>query len=149
LTCHFVYLFIFDKQNGFDMIKISDLKAGDMVMVMEEGAEREGVVTGIQRDQNLVCVDNGVQEFWYGPGEILSIPLSEEQLLKLGFHRQDTDNGVKYLRGPFRILIPKDGDFSNFEIWYREDHRHFHTPLTVHELQNHYLDMTKVPLERP
>jgi hypothetical protein len=48
------------------MIKISDLKAGDIVMVMEEGEEREGTGTGIQRDQNLVCVDNGVQEFWYG-----------------------------------------------------------------------------------
>jgi hypothetical protein len=131
------------------MIKISELRQGDIVMVMEEGAEREGVVTEIQHDQNLVCVDNGVQEFWYAPADILSIPLSEEQLLKLGFHRQETENGVKYLKGPFRILIPEDGNFSNIEMWYREDRRHFHTPLTVHELQNRYMDMTKVPLERP
>jgi hypothetical protein len=130
------------------MIKISDLKEGDIVLVMEEGVEREGVVTDIQHDQNLVCVDNGVQEFWYGPGDILSIPLNEEQLLKLGFQRQDADNGVKYVRGPFRVLLPKADNFADFEIWYREDHRHFHTPLTVHELQNHYLQMTKVPLER-
>lgn len=131
------------------MIKISELKAGDIVLIMEEGAEREGVVTEVQRDQNLVCVNNGVQEFWYSPAEILSIPLNEEQLLKLGFQRQDTDDGVKYLKGPFRILLHEDGNFSNLEIWYREDRRHFNTPLTVHELQNRYLDMTKVPLERP
>lgn len=131
------------------MVKISDLKAGDIVMVMQDGAEREGVVTEVQRDQNLACVDNGVQDFWYGPGDILSIPLNEAQLQKLGFQRQDTENGVKYGRGPFRILLQEAGDFSNFEIWYREDHRRFQTPLTVHELQNHYLDMTKVQLERP
>jgi hypothetical protein len=115
---------------------------------VEEGMEREGVVTDIQRDQNLVCVNNGVQEFWYSPAQILSVPLDEEQLLKLGFQRQDTEDGVKYLRGPFRILLPKEGSFANIEMWYREDRRHFNTPLTVHELQNRYLDMTKVPLER-
>ena len=131
------------------MVKISDLKEGDIVIIMEEGVEREGTVVDVQRDQNLVCVNNGVQEFWYSPSDILSIPLNEEQLLKLGFQRQDTENGVKYMKGPFRILIPEDGNFSDFEIWYREDHRRFHTPLTLHELQNHYLDMTKVHLERP
>lgn len=131
------------------MVKISDLKSGDIVLIMEEGVEREGVVTDVQRDQNLVCVNNGVQEFWYGPGEILSIPLNEEQLLKLGFQRQDTEGGIKYLKGPFRILLREDGNFSDFEIWYREDHRRFQTPLTLHELQNHYLDMTKVHLARP
>ena len=131
------------------MIKLSDLKPGDIVMIMDEGVEREGVVTDISQNENMVCVNNGVQDFWYAPAQILSIPLSEEQLFKLGFQRQDTDGGIKYLRGPFRILLREDGNFSDFEIWYREDHRRFHVPLTVHELQNHYLDMTKVPLERP
>lgn len=131
------------------MVKISELKSGDIVMVLQDGIESEGVVTDVQRDQNLVCVDNGVQEFWYSPADLLSIPLNEEQLLKLGFIRQDVENGgVKYLKGPFRILLAEDGNFSNFEIWYREDHRRFTTPHTVHELQNHYLDMTKVHLER-
>lgn len=130
------------------MVKISELKPGDIVMVMQEGSEREGIVTQVQRDQNLVCIDNGVQDFWYGPAEILSIPLDEAQLTKLGFQRQDTDGGIKYLKGPFRILLPAEGNFSNIEMWYREDRRQFHTPLTVHELQNRYLDMTKVQLER-
>ena len=131
------------------MIKLSDLKPGDIVTIMEEGGEREGVVVDVSSNENMVCVHNGVQEFWYPPSQILSVPLSEEQLFKLGFQRQDNDGGIKYLRGPFRIQVREEGNFSDFEIWYREDHRHFRVPLTVHELQNHYLDMTKVPLERP
>jgi hypothetical protein len=42
-------------------------------------------------------------------------PLNEEQLLKLGFQRQDTENGIKYLKGPFRILLPQEGNFSNLK----------------------------------
>ncbi|MDQ3846941.1 MAG: hypothetical protein M3342_23450 [Bacteroidota bacterium] len=131
------------------MVKITELKPGDVVKVMDEGIEREGVVTDISRDDNMVCVDNGIQEFWYTPDQVLSIPLDEEQLLKLGFQRQEQDGGVKYLKGPFRVFTPEPGNFSKLEVWYREDRRRFHIPLTVHELQNHYLQMTKVQLERP
>lgn len=130
------------------MIKLSDLKPGDIVTIMDDGGEKEGVVTDVSQNENMVCVNNGVQDFWYPPSQILSIPLNEEQLFKLGFQRQDNEQGIKYLRGPFRIQIREEGNFSDFEIWYREDHRRFHVPLTVHELQNHYLEMTKVPLER-
>lgn len=131
------------------MIKLSDLKPGDMVTIMDDGGEKEGIVTSVSQNENMVCVNNGVQDFWYPPSQILSIPLNEDQLFKLGFQRQDNEQGIKYLRGPFRIQIREEGNFSDFEIWYREDHRRFHVPLTVHELQNHYLEMTKVPLERP
>jgi len=130
------------------MVKISDLQAGDIVKIMHDGMEREGEVVDIDRDQNLACIDNGIQEFWYPPEEILSVPLNEEQLLKLGFQRQEMEDGVKYMRGPFRILIHEEGNFSNIEVWYREDRRHFNMPLTVHELQNRYRDMTKVQLDR-
>lgn len=131
------------------MIKLSDLKPGDIVTIMDDGGEKEGIVTNVSQNENMVCVNNGVQDFWYPPSQILSIPLNEDQLFKLGFQRQDNEQGIKYLRGPFRIQIREEGAFSDFEIWYREDHRRFHVPLTVHELQNHYLEMTKVPLERP
>jgi hypothetical protein len=131
------------------MVKISDLKAGDIVKIMHDGIEREGEVVDVDKDQNMACIDNGIQEFWYTADQILSVPLNEEQLFKLGFQRQDTEDGIKYLKGPFRILIQSEGNFSNFDVWYREDRRHFNMPLTVHELQNRYLDMTKVQLERP
>src|SRR5687767_13644903 len=121
------------------MVKLTDLKPGDIVRVMDDGTEREGVVMDIDRNDRLVCIDYGVQDFWFPVDQVLSIPLSEEQLLKLGFVREETDEGVKYLKGPFRVLTPETGNFSNFEIWYREDRRHFTTPMMVHELQNHYL----------
>ena len=41
-----------------------------------------------------------------------------------------------------------DYQFNEFEIWYREDHRHLHRSIGVHELQNFYHQMTKVALSR-
>jgi hypothetical protein len=131
------------------MVKLSELKPGDIMKVLDEGGvEREGIVKDLSRDENLVCVDNGIQEFWYEPSQLVPIPMTEEQLFKLGFERQDTDGGAKYMRGPFRVLVKDPGNYTSLEVWYREDHRLFNHPLYVHELQNHYLDMTKVPLER-
>jgi hypothetical protein len=42
--------------------------------------------------------------------------------------------------------VPRKDDFSHIEIWWREDHRNLHQHLHVHELQNHYYQMTKVEL---
>ncbi|GAA4324347.1 hypothetical protein [Flaviaesturariibacter amylovorans] len=132
------------------MIKISDLKAGDVVRVLHDGEEREGIVTNTSRNENLACIDNGIQEFWYPPEQIVPIPMSEAALTGiLGFEKELMENGqVKYKKGPFRILLREPGNYTNLEIWYREDHRHFHNPLYLHELQNHHLDMTKMTLER-
>lgn len=130
------------------MVKLNELKPGDIMKVLDEGGvEREGVITNVSRDENLVCVDNGIQEFWYDPAQLVPIPMTEQQLLRLGFERQDTELGAKYSRGPFRVLVKDPGNYTDLEIWYREDHRVFHHSLYVHELQNHYLEMTKVPLE--
>ena len=58
-----------------------------------------------------------------------------------------TADGNKYKKGPFRVVVHDPGNYTDLEVWYREDHRRFHHPLYVHELQNHHLAMTKVPLE--
>lgn len=132
------------------MLKIGELKAGDFIKVMDEGIEREGAVVEISHEEHQALVDNGVQEIWYSPEEMFSIPLDEEQLLKLGFQKQDLNGeGIKYSKGAFRIVTLKAGDFSNIEMWYREDRRHFNTPIGVHQLQNLHMSMTKVPLEKP
>jgi hypothetical protein len=129
------------------MIRLQDLKAGDIVMAEFEGQLRQGVVTDINKENKEIAVETDVQEFWFTPSHLYPIPLSEEQLLKLGFDKQENDDGtVKYLKGAFRIFLPKKGDFSNLEIWWREDRRHLTNPISVHELQNHYLQMTKVEL---
>ena len=132
------------------MLKLGELKPGDIIKVNDEGVEREGVVVEISHEDHQALVDNGVQEFWYSPKEMDAILLDEKQLLNLGFQKQHLNGeGVKYLKGAFRIVTPQEGDFSNIEMWYREDRRHFNTPIGVHHLQNLHLQMTKVPLEKP
>lgn len=131
------------------MIKVSDLKEGDILQVMDAGVERQGVVRETDRDENKVLIDTGVQEFWFSPDEFSPIPLTEDNLVNLlGFEKEIVDDGVKYKKGPFRVVIHDPGNNTNLEVWYREDRRHFNHPLYVHELQNHHLDMTKVHLER-
>jgi hypothetical protein len=131
------------------MIKISQLHPGNFVMVNDEGVMREGMVIEKDLAEHMVKVDNGIQEFWYPPEDLHPIPLDENQLLKLGFEKVPLEgNAVKYKKGAFRLVTPAAGDFSRVDMWYREDNRHFHTHLAVHELQNLHEDMTKVPLER-
>jgi hypothetical protein len=131
------------------MVKLTDLKQGDLVNIIDEGMERHGVVSSISRDEAMVCIDNGVQEFWYPLSQVVPIPISEDRLVNLlGFEKEPTENGgVKFKKGPFRILLKEPGNYTHMDIWYREDRRHFHQPLYIHELQNHHLDMTKVHLE--
>ncbi|TCJ12688.1 hypothetical protein EPD60_14475 [Flaviaesturariibacter flavus] len=131
-------------------MKISDLKPGDVVRVLHDGGEREGVVTDTSRDENMACINNGVQEFWYPPEEIVPIPMSDQAMTGiLGFEKEMLEDGsVKYKKGPFRVLLREPGNYTNMEVWYREDRRHFHHPLYLHELQNHHLQMTKMTLER-
>ena len=130
------------------MLKLGDLKQGDLISVNADGLEREGVVVKISHEDHQVLVDNGVQEFWYTLQEVKPIPLDETQLMRLGFTREELDGGMKYKKDSFRLVTPKKNDFSNIEMWWREDRRHFSFPLGVHQLQNLHLDMTKVPLEK-
>ena len=130
------------------MVRITEFKEGDIVHVMDAGVERIGVVTDITREDNMVCVDNGIQELWFAPEDIVPVPLTEDQLINtLGFEKEETTDGNKYKKGPFRVVVHDPGNYTNLEVWYREDHRHFHHPIYVHELQNHHLAMTNVPLE--
>jgi hypothetical protein len=129
------------------MLKISNLKSGDIIMVDDEGVMREGTVAKINHEEGMALIDNGVQEFWYSADQITPIPLDEGRLIKLGFEKEESDGAVKYKRDSFRLVTPKKGDFSNIEMWWREDRRHFSFPLAVHELQNLHLDMTKVHLD--
>ena len=131
------------------MLKIGNLKSGDVVMVNDEGITREGTVVKINHEQNQAFVNNGIQEFWYSPEDMTAVPLDELQLMKFGFTKEEENGAVKYKLDSFRLVTPKKDDFSNIEMWWREDKRHFGFPLGVHELQNLYLDMTKVHLEMP
>lgn len=129
------------------MIKISELQPGDIVLAEYEGQLREGTVKELNKEDKEVCVETSIQEFWFKPEALHPIPLNEEQLLKLGFQKVENEDGsVKYKKDSFRVLVPSPGDFSHLEIWWREDRRHLHEAINVHELQNHYYQMTKVEL---
>lgn len=131
------------------MIKLQDLQIGDFVMADFDGQQREGTVTDLNRLAKEVCIATDVQEFWFKPDVLHAIPLNDEQLVKLNFEKEDNEgNTVKYKKGAFRVLLPEKNNFSKIEIWYREDRRVLSQPLSVHELQNHYLQMTKIPLSR-
>ncbi len=130
------------------MLKLGDLKQGDHILLNDEGVEREGTVVKVSHEERQALVNNGVQEFWYGLDEIRPIPLDEKQLMRLGFTKEEMNGAaaVKYKRDSFRLVLLNKDDFSNIEMWWREDRRHFNFPLGVHDLQNLYHDMTKVPL---
>ena len=132
------------------MIQFNELKVGDIVLVEFDGQRKEGEVMGLNADDKEINVQTGEQdEFWYGPNDLYPIPLDEDRLMKFGFEKQEYGDGeVKYMKGPFRILLPKKGDFSHFEMWYREDRRHMTQPIAVHNLQNHFHQMTKIDLVR-
>lgn len=129
------------------MINFNELKIGDRVVVEFENQKREGEVTGLDWEDKLICVQTEIQDFWYEPEHVFPIELSDEQLIKFGFEREaNPDGSVKYKKDAFRILLPSKDHFSSFEIWYREDRRHISHAISVHELQNHYAQMTKVEL---
>jgi hypothetical protein len=131
------------------MVKLGHLQTGDIVLVNDDGLLREGTVVHTNREEHMALIDNGIQEFWYPQQDIYPIALDENQLIAFGFEKEPlNEGGVKYKKGVFRLTTPKPGDFSNIEMWYREDRRHFTVPIAVHELQNLHMSMSKIPLEK-
>ena len=129
------------------MIKFSDIRIGDYVNAEYEGKMWNGEVVRLNGDEKQVCVQTDVQEFWFDTDHLYPIDLTEDALLKLSFQKQVNEDGsVKYMKGSFRIVIPAAGDFSKMEIWYREDRRHNPDVHYVHQLQNQYMQMTKIHL---
>jgi len=130
------------------MIKFQEIKKGDYLMADNEGDTRKGEVTDLNRDEKQVCVDTGIQEFWFETNQLTPIALNDQQLMNLKFTKQESvDGSVKYSKGAFRIFFPNGDNFSAMEIWYRDERRHIMHSLDVHQLQNHFHEMTKVLLD--
>lgn len=131
------------------MIKLSEMKPGDFVIAEYEGQRRMGEVTGVDPEGKLVGVETDVQENWYDREHIHPISITDESLHWLNFTKEaQPDGSVKYKKGAFRLWIPAPDQFSALEIWYREDIRIRPDVHYIHQLQNHYHQMTKVPLTR-
>jgi hypothetical protein len=129
------------------MIKISELQLGDMVKATFEETTNIGEVTRIDKAEKKAIIAHGDQEFWYDEKDLAPVPLDETQLMNLKFQKEDLEDGsVKYSKGAFRIHLPQKGDFGHMEVWYRQEKSIIDKPIYLHELQNHYLRMTKVHL---
>ena len=129
------------------MVKFNDIKIGDFLRAEYEGKFWDGEVVLLNGDEKQVCVKTEVQEFWFETDKLQGIPLTDAALLNMNFTKQINEDGsVKYSKGPFRLVTPEKGNFSHFDMWYREDRRHNPDVHFVHQLQNHYYDMTKVHL---
>ncbi|MET0634575.1 MAG: hypothetical protein ABWZ25_01025 [Chitinophagaceae bacterium] len=129
------------------MLKLAELKSGDIVSINDEGVQREGVVVKTSPQEHKALINNGIQEYWFEPQQLMALPLDDNQLSRLGFVKEEYNNGVKYKKDSFRLAIHHPNDFSTVEMWWREDKRIFNHNIGVHTLQNLFLDMTKVPLE--
>jgi hypothetical protein len=129
------------------MIKFQDLKVGDYVIADNDGDKKRGEVTDLNHNEKQVSVNTGTQDFWFEQDQLSPIEITDEELTGLKFHKQVNDDGtLKYMKGVFRMLVPKERDFSRMEIWYRDEQRHIVTPISLHTLQNHFYEMTKVHL---
>jgi hypothetical protein len=129
------------------MIKYNEIKIGDFLLGEYEGKMWQGEVVNLNGDEKQVCLATDVQEFWFETEDLYPLPISDEALQQLSFVREDMPDGsVKYKKGAFRMLIQKADDFSHMDIWYRDDKRINPNIHYVHQLQNHYLQMTKVHL---
>ena len=131
-----------------NMLKFQNIKVGDFLMANYDGDVLKGEVTNLKfGTPHQVQLYIGVQEFWYDIDQLSGIPLSDVALTDLKFSKQvNDDETVKYSKGAFRIMLPGENDFTAMEIWYRDEKRHILAAIAVHELQNHFLDMTKVHL---
>ena len=129
------------------MLKFSEIKTGDYLFADNDGDMKRGEVTNLNGDEKQVCVDTGAQGFWYEMDQLSPVPITDAELASLKFHKQVNDDGtIKYSKGAFRLLISKESDFSRMEIWYRDETRHILNAINLHNLQNHFYDMTKVHL---
>ncbi|MER3127502.1 hypothetical protein ABQG68_19385, partial [Bacillus pumilus] len=109
----------------------------------------DGEVTNLNGDEKEVCVQTSVQAFWFTPDKLHPIPINDEELQKIGFTKQTLEDGsIKYMKGAFRLVMPSNGDLTKIEMWYREDRRKHPSLEYIHQLQNAYMDMTKVHLTK-
>ena len=128
-----------------------ELKVGDIVNAAFDGGVAPGSVIELDRELQQICVITGDdQESWYRAEDLSPIPLDAKGLESLGFQltgNPDPDGSVLYAKGPFSIRVFDPKTFQNLTLMYRsEANRVLHHGLAMHELQNHYLDMTNVHL---
>lgn len=130
------------------MLKLNELKEGDIVMVDFEGQMRVGDVMEVSKGDKKAKVAHGENEFWYELDHVYAVPADEPHLLELGFIKvlNDQSDGDLYERGPFSIQVIRKGQDQHYLLHYRDETRHIHDLSFLHQLQHHYKSMTNFEL---
>ena len=134
------------------MIKLSEIKNGDIVNARFEDVTNTGEVIQVDGAEKKVLVTHGDQQFWYDIDELSPVPLTTNMLEKLGFTLSPdpafNSDGVAYIRGPFIVRYPEK-DKNSMLLTYRDEHREINNEISVHKFQNHYQSMTNIHLGLP
>lgn len=123
------------------MLRLNELKAGDIVLVDFEGMMKVGDVLEVSRGDRKALVAHDESEYWYDLNDVYAVPLEDGILTELGFSRVSAD-GILYERGPFSFQILGQGDARESLLHYRDETRRVQDLKYLHELQNHYKGMT-------
>ena len=128
------------------MIKLSEVKTGDIVNARFEDVVNTGEVLQVDREEKKVLVAHGDQEFWYDIGDLSAVPFTMDSLSMMGFLKTDDSaikgSGIAFVKGPFIARFPDISDPKHMILTYRDEHRDLHGDLFVHQFQNHYHSMT-------
>jgi hypothetical protein len=131
------------------MIKLSEIKNGDIVNARFEDLTNTGEVIQVDGAEKKVLVAHGDQQFWYDIDDLSPVPLTVNALERLGFTLSSdpafNSDGVAYIRGPFIVRYPEK-DKNSMLLTYRDEHREINNEISVHQFQNHYQSMTNMHL---
>lgn len=132
------------------MIRLSEVKKGDIVNARFEDVTNTGEVVQVDREEKKALVAHGDQEFWYDIDDLTPVPFNVANLEKLGFFPTADPvikgSGTAYVRGPFIIQFPEEENTQKIHLIYRDEHRNLNGSLYLHQLQNHYQAMTNMHL---
>lgn len=135
------------------MIKLNELKEGDIIQVDFEGQRTVGDITDISTGDKKVRVAHGEQEFWYDFHDCYAVPIDDGQLQELGFSAvaPPDGRGKAWERGPFTVQFVPEGPDEHALLHYRDETRHVHAGdiRFLHQLQNYYHGMTNFELTWP
>ena len=132
------------------MLKLTELKSGDIVLADFEGQLRVGDVLDVSYGDKKALVAHDESEFWYDLNNIYAVPLEDGILSELGFAKSNGNpNASVYQRGPFTLEWVNNGEDAHSLLHYRDETRHVHNLKYLHELQNHYKGMTNFELSWP
>lgn len=131
------------------MIPINEVSVGNWVQVNLDGQLLTGKVQ--RKSVERIGVLSEAELGWYLPRDVYPIPLNEEWLYFLDF-KDSTDpelmgEGKAYVHGPFILHYPnKDDDSYAILSCHGVHDQTIKRHMGVHDLQNHYNEMTKVPI---